>query len=82
MQRSEFQAGRSLDFVCKGAEGHQCSLLAVKRKETKTTAGFSLRALGCASMAKHKKASLSFVSAHLLLVALGWTKMQAVQINN
>lgn len=82
MQRSEFQAGRSLDFVCKGAEGHQCSLLAVNRKETRTTAGFYLRALGCSAMAKHKKASLSSVSAHLLLVDLGQTKMQAMQINN
>lgn len=82
MQRSEFQVGRSLDFVRKKAEGHQCSLLAVRRKETRTREGFYLRALSCASMAKHKKASLSFVSAHLLLVDLGWTKMQAMQINN
>lgn len=79
---SEFQADRNLDFVHKGAEGQQCSLLAVKKKDTRTTAGFYLRALGCASMAKHKKASLSFVSAHLLLVDLGWTKMQAMQIIN
>lgn len=82
MQRSKFQAGRRLDFVRKGAEGHQSSLLAVKRKETRTTAGFYLRAFGCSAMAKHKNASLSFVSAHLLLVDLGRAKMQAMQINN